>query len=79
MPFRPTSIAVRLTNQDRLDRIAPDAAERRQPGQAIWKGPRAAIARIKNDGQWDEVIPPDSIPSRLVREFGASMERLART
>jgi hypothetical protein len=72
VPFRPTSIAVHPATQDRLDRIAQDAAEGRQPGQAIWKGLRVALARIKNDGQWGEVIPPDSIPSRFVREFGVT-------
>jgi hypothetical protein len=72
LPFRPTSLVVHPATQERLDRIAQHAAQGRQPGQAIWKALRAAIRQIKNDGQWGEVIPPGSIPSRFGHEFGVT-------
>lgn len=72
MPFRPTSVVVHPAAQGRVDRIARDAVSGRQPERAIWKGLRAAIIRIKGDGQWGEVIPPRSIPNRFRREFAVT-------
>jgi hypothetical protein len=65
-------VVVHPAGQEQFDQIARDAEAGRQPAQAIRKGLRVAVARIKSDGQWGEVIPPSSIPSRFVREFGVT-------
>jgi hypothetical protein len=72
LPFRPTSVVVHPAAQDRLDGLAHEASEGKRPAQAIWKGFQAAVARLKEDGQWGEVIPPRSIPRRVSRDFGAT-------
>ena len=71
MPFRPTSVVVHPAAQDRLDGLAQEASEGKQPAQALWNGFQAAVDRVKKDGQWGEVIPPKSIPRRFSRDFGA--------
>ncbi len=48
------------------------AAKSRQPAQAIWKGFKTAIARIKADGQWGEVIPQSGIPEYFRSEYGVT-------
>jgi ParE toxin of type II toxin-antitoxin system, parDE len=65
-------VVVHPSVQAQLDRLASEAGRRAQPAQAIWKGFRAAIDRIKLDGQWGEVIPPRSIPREFQRAFGVT-------
>ena len=72
MPFRPTPVTVYPRAQERFDRIERLAAEGRQPARAIWNGLRAAVSRIKIDGQWGEVIPPSSIPRVYSRTVGVT-------
>ncbi len=72
MPFRPTSVVVHPAAQEVLDRLAEEARHSRQPAQAIWKGFQTAIAQVKIDGQWGEVIPPRAIPQQFVRLFGVT-------
>jgi hypothetical protein len=72
LPFRPTSISVHPDAQERFDQLSKGAAEGRQTEQAIWKAVRAAITRIRKDGQWGEVIPPRSIPRQYSRDLGVT-------
>lgn len=70
MPFRPLSVVAHPDLQPKLDGLAELAGENKQPASAIWKAVRTAIARIKNDGQWGEVIPKPALPRRYVEAFG---------
>jgi hypothetical protein len=70
VPFRPASITIHPWAQGKFDEIETDAVKGVQPAQAISKGLRTAVARIKVDGQWGEVIPPNSIPKVYIRTYG---------
>ena len=72
MPFRPTSISVSPDAQERFDQLNRKAAEGKQPEQAIWKAFLSAVARIRIDGQWGEIIPLRSIPHSYSRDFGVT-------
>ncbi len=56
--------------QPKFDKLQEEAAARRQPASSIQKALRVAVARIKDDGQWGEVIPLRSIPAIYARNFG---------
>jgi hypothetical protein len=72
VPFRPTSVTVYPGIQPKFDEIERLAIKGRQPAQSIWKGVRTAVARIKADGQWGEVIPARSIPKIYGKELGVT-------
>jgi hypothetical protein len=70
VPFRPFSVTILPSAQVKFDKVERLAADGKQPGRAIWKGFHTAIARIKADGQWGEVIPPSSIPEVYLLSIG---------
>jgi hypothetical protein len=72
VPFRPTSISICPDSQAGFDQLNRKAAEGKQPERAIWKAVLATVARIRNDGQWGEIITPRSTPRRYSRDFGAT-------
>jgi hypothetical protein len=72
VPFRPTSITIYPGVQEKFDKIGGLAAKGQQPARAVQKSLDAAVARIKADGQWGEVIPPRSIPKVYTRTLGVT-------
>jgi hypothetical protein len=72
MPFRPTTVTIFPGVQDKFDRIARQATDGKRPARAIQKSLLTAVARIKADGQWGEVIPPASIPRAYARGLGVT-------
>ncbi|MGQ0534448.1 MAG: hypothetical protein ACT4PT_00035, partial [Methanobacteriota archaeon] len=48
------------------------ARNRRKPETSIWKAFQTALARVRNDAQWGEVIPKSSIPLYFVERYGAA-------
>jgi hypothetical protein len=70
VPFRPSSVTIFPSTQAKFDKLERLAVENKQPGKAVWKGFQTAVARIKTDGQWGEVIPPSSIPEVYVQTYG---------
>ncbi|MGH7752547.1 MAG: hypothetical protein ACREN5_07000 [Gemmatimonadales bacterium] len=67
--FRPTALVIHPDAQPAYDALEAAALEKAQPAAAIWKSFRAAVARIKLDGQWGEVIPSARIPAHF-RKYG---------
>lgn len=70
MPFQPASVTVHPTAQRKLDSVRKEAREGRQPAASILKALHTVVERIKDDGQWGEVIPARSIPVVFSRNFG---------
>jgi hypothetical protein len=70
LPFRPASVTVHPLVQAKFDNVEKLATTAKQPAQAIWKGVRTAASRIEADGQWGEVIPPNSIPKVYRQTYG---------
>jgi hypothetical protein len=56
MPFRPESIIVHEDVQSSYDSWEALAKQNQQPAQAVWKSLLSCIQRLRNDGQWGEVI-----------------------
>ena len=70
MPFRPRVVVIHPLVQPKFDILEKQSEGGKQPAQAIRKSLQTAVARIKNDGQWGEVIPTDSIPRIYVSRYG---------
>lgn len=70
--FRPVAVIVHPDIQAQYDQLEAEARRGTQPAQAVWKAFRTAVARVKADGQWGEVIPRAGIPARFVRAYGVS-------
>lgn len=62
LPFEPTKVVIHPDLEDQYDAWEAAAGEGEQPAQAIWNAFQTALWRIKNDGQWGEVIPKSDIP-----------------
>ena len=72
MPFRPDEIIVHPDLESDYDSWANLASLGKQPAQAVWKSLRAAILRLRSDGQVGEVIPQSSIPAYFRGKYGVS-------
>ena len=70
MPFRPRSVVAHDALTEQYAGWEREARAGRQPAAAIWKGLQTAILRLKQDGQWGEVIPPRSIPNHFRSHYG---------
>ena len=66
--FRPERIIVHPSVQPVYARLEGDANRGRKEAAAIWKSFQRAVARIRLDGQWGEVIP--RIPAYFARTYG---------
>jgi len=72
MPFRPGRCAIHPDVEEMYGALERAANAGRKPEAAVWKGFRAALSRIKADGQWGEVIPTSAIPAHFRRKYGAT-------
>jgi hypothetical protein len=72
MPFRPDAIVVHPDLEEAYAAWESLALRREQPAQAIWKSLQTAIARIRVDGQWGDVIRQEWIPSHFRERYGVS-------
>jgi len=62
VPFRPSAIKIHPDLEPVYTALEKSAKEGRQPASAVWKSLQTCLIRIRTDGQWGEVIPPDRIP-----------------
>ncbi|EQD77442.1 hypothetical protein B1B_01062 [mine drainage metagenome] len=72
MPFRPESV---VAHHDLFETDAGwerDARAGKQPAAAVWKGLQPSILRIKDDGQWGEVIASRQAPAYFRTRYGAT-------
>ena len=72
MPFRPEHIVIHEDSETAFDAWERLSKQGSQPAQAIWKSFQTAIARLRADGQWGEVIPRMSIPEHFAASYGVS-------
>jgi hypothetical protein len=72
MPFRPESIIVHEDVQSSYDSWEALANQNQQPAQAVWKSLMSCIQRLRNDGQWAEVIRKEDLPAYFREKFGVS-------
>ena len=72
MPFRPDEIIVHLEQQEAYDAWESLASRGRQPAQAVWKSLQTAIARIRSDAQWGELVRQSSIPRYFRDRYSVS-------
>ena len=66
--FRPQRIVIHPDVARVYERLEAEAKLGQKEESAIWKAFRTALSRIRNDGQWGEVIP--RIPPYF-RKYGA--------
>jgi hypothetical protein len=69
--FRPDSVTIDPDCQAQYDVLERAAGDGRKPRQGIWTRFQAAVARIKSDPQWGEVIPGADIPSYFRDRYDA--------
>ena len=67
--FRPNRVILHHEVEESYAAVEAAAAAGRKEGAALWKSFQAAIARVKTDGQWGEVIP--KIPAYFAKRYGA--------
>ncbi len=72
MPFRPTAIRIHPEREEAYSVLEREAREGCQPASAIWKSLQTCLSRIREDGQWGEVIPPERIPRYFRERYGAT-------
>lgn len=70
LPFEPNKVVVHPELEDQYDAWGSAAGKGEQPAQAIWNSFKTALWRIKNDGQWGEVIPKSDIPAYFQERYG---------
>jgi len=70
--FRPTAVIVHPDVEASYADIEEAAKRGRRPETAIWKALQAAIARVRTEGQWGEVIPASRIPPHFVKSYGVT-------
>ncbi len=71
LSFEPDKVVIHPEVEDQYEAWEEAAEQGEQPAQAIWNGFETALLRIKNDGQWGEVIPKSDIPSYFRKKYGA--------
>ena len=69
-PFRPDAVIVHPRVDAAYRALEAAADEGRKPQQGIWKRFQAALARIRAEGQWGEVIPSGDIPAYFQDTYG---------
>ncbi len=72
MPFRPTALRVHPVLDEVYAALEREARERHQPAAAVRKSLQTFLARIRVDGQWGEVIPPERIPRYFLERYAVS-------
>lgn len=72
MPFRPEGVVIHSELEDVYSSWEVLARQRKQPAQAIWKSLETALARIRLDGQWGDIIRQESIPPYFRERYGVS-------
>ena len=72
MPFRPTALKVHPVLDEVYAALEREARERHQPAAAVWKSLQTCLARIRVDGQWGEVIPPERIPRYFLERYAVT-------
>lgn len=70
LAFQPDKVVIHPEVEDQYDTWEAAAEEGKQPAQAVWNSFETALFRIKNDGQWGEVIPKSSIPPYFRKKYG---------
>lgn len=70
--FRPASITVHPDLEAKFAGFEEAARHGRKPEAAVWKALQTAIARIRKDAQWGEVIPTSQIPAYFTRHYQAA-------
>jgi len=72
MPFRPDAVIIHDDVSEAYESWERLAGQRVQPAQAIWKSLQAALAHLRADAQWGEVIPRDDIPQYFRERYGVA-------
>ncbi len=67
--FRPHRVILHPDVEDAYASIEAAAKAGRKEAAALWKSFQTAVARVKDDGQWGEVIPRP--PAHFVERYGA--------
>lgn len=71
MPFKPDSVRIHQSVDADYEELEKNAKAKKQPEAAIWKVFQTALTRVKNDGQWGEVIPRSKIPAHFKTKYKA--------
>lgn len=71
LPFKPNRVVIHPDLEEQSDAWEAAAGEGEQPARAIWNAFQTALWRIKNEGQWGEVIPKSEIPAYFRERDGA--------
>jgi hypothetical protein len=72
MPFRPSEIVIHEAVQDAYDSWQSLPAQGRQPGQAVWNSLQTCLIRLRENGQWGEVVKQGSIPKYFREKYAVS-------
>ncbi len=72
MPFRPDAVVIHPDLDDAYSSWESLAKQGKQPAQAIWKSLETALARIRLNGQWGDIIRQESIPPYFRERYGVS-------
>lgn len=70
--FRPESVRVHTDVDGAYAALESAAAAGTKPEASIWKAFRNALRRVRQDGQWGEVIPTSRIPAHFRRRYGVA-------
>lgn len=68
--FKPRSVRLHPDVEAAYDALGRAAAAGRTPEASVWKSLQVAIARVKREGLWGEVIPLGKAPAVLRRKYG---------
>ena len=72
MPFGPDELIVHEDAELSYEAWEVLAARGRQPAQAVWNSILTAVARIRTNAQWGEVIRRSHIPRYFREKYGVS-------
>lgn len=72
MPFRPESIQIHPDLQSSYESWESLADRGVQPARTVWRSLQTCLARLREDGQWGEVIRQSMIPAHFRDKYGLS-------
>jgi hypothetical protein len=72
MPFKPGALIIHDDQRSAYELWESLALQRRQPAQAVWRSLQASLSRVRNDGQWGDVIRQDAIPIYFREKYGVN-------